>query len=727
MNPTKLEVVQKTLLYNFVVCLVHAMATEGHLSKADLDHRFDCLASFTQDPDSHLFFAPGMKWWLCNPHKRAKEDVVTVFEQVDATEADMESAYGTRWANKFAAFNAFLAKLTGLSLREKKNTLKKMTEGTMPDFGVYCVEVIIKGKKVERQCVCIKSITNVVCDRIITLLEAGVLIPALKLTTLDDETIMVRFMGDKGGPFMSTKFGLTVMNCRDPNSADSFDLCASLDAPDTYNNLKVGIFDHYKDELDFYFDLDYPPRLFLLSSDDKVLAAIAYKEDGQEIEAVWTEAKVVPFPKSTTDSTNQHVGGPYSISGGTQMQLLEEDNVVWGLRILNTGRDDGNVLEFRTQVSIAACQEVSTMDYNLHTVLGGDIDFLNCVIGLQNCSASYPCNKCLMKLLTLRERAPNMHEPPPAERTREKQKEFLANVEKESNPLKRKDVAKGNGSTLRAPLINVNFSRLLIAVLHIILGIVKKIFDNLIDGLQRIDNKGDCSERMKLTKVRDVIFDRAKYLEEHHEELKKDLEESEKEKKKAFEAWKTARQEAKPMKEIEQKKKAHVEAVQDFKMKQEAYRCRDKTIVAKLNQIIDEINAYLKHNRGKFEGLLEKIIASSPIKAKHNPFYSGSFNGNDCFRLLENYELIFNELLKAAEEEEEQVKKQLLDMLAIHQRIFAAVAALVPSFRSTKRLSPLQQNNVAGKHQGILERVHGGAGFCHNEDSHACFPYSQAT
>lgn len=67
---------------------------------------------------------------------------------------------------------------------------------------------------------------------------------------------------------------------------------------------------------------------------------------------------------------------------------------------------------------------------------------------------------------------------------------------------------------------------------------------------------------------------------------------------------------------------------------------------------------------------------------------------NDCFRLLENYELIFNELLKAAEEEEEQVKKQLLDMLAIHQRIFAAVAALVPSFRSTKRLSPLQQNKL---------------------------------
>ena len=83
------------------------MATKGRLSKADLDHRFNCLASFTQDPDSHLFFAPGMKWWLCNPHKRAKEDVVTVFEQVGATEVDMESAYGTRWVNKFASADEY--------------------------------------------------------------------------------------------------------------------------------------------------------------------------------------------------------------------------------------------------------------------------------------------------------------------------------------------------------------------------------------------------------------------------------------------------------------------------------------------------------------------------------------------------------------------------------------------------------------------------------------------
>ena len=76
-------------------------------------------------------------------------------------------------------------------------------------------------------------------------------------TLFDDETIILRFGGDKGGKFMQFKFGVTVMNCRDPNSPDAFDLLASLDAPDTYYNMKTAIFDDYKAELDFF--LNYGP------------------------------------------------------------------------------------------------------------------------------------------------------------------------------------------------------------------------------------------------------------------------------------------------------------------------------------------------------------------------------------------------------------------------------------------------------------------------------------
>ena len=48
---------------------------------------------------------------------------------------------------------------------------------------------------------------------------------------------------------MAFKFGVTVMNCLQPNLPENFDLIATVEAFDTYNNLKSAIFNHYKSEL----------------------------------------------------------------------------------------------------------------------------------------------------------------------------------------------------------------------------------------------------------------------------------------------------------------------------------------------------------------------------------------------------------------------------------------------------------------------------------------------
>ncbi len=48
---------------------------------------------------------------------------------------------------------------------------------------------------------------------------------------------------------MAFKFGLTVMNCLQPNLPENFDLVATMEAFDTYNKLKIGIFQHYETEL----------------------------------------------------------------------------------------------------------------------------------------------------------------------------------------------------------------------------------------------------------------------------------------------------------------------------------------------------------------------------------------------------------------------------------------------------------------------------------------------
>jgi hypothetical protein len=58
------------------------------------------------------------------------------------------------------------------------------------------------------------------------------------------------------------------------------------------------------------------------------------------------------------------------------------------------------------------------------------------------------------------------------------------------------------------------------------------------------------------------------------------------------------------------------------------------------------------------------LIGSSPFNAKRNPFYSGAFNGNDCFQLMQNHVLIFEMLRKAAADEENDSVKEEVNKIA---------------------------------------------------------------
>ena len=91
---------------------------------------------------------------------------------------------------QFRLFNSFLVEITGLSVLEKRNTPTKMTIGLMPDFAVLNVTVSIKGRDAQRQVLLVDNITSVICDRIVTLFEAGILVPASHLTDLDDDALL---------------------------------------------------------------------------------------------------------------------------------------------------------------------------------------------------------------------------------------------------------------------------------------------------------------------------------------------------------------------------------------------------------------------------------------------------------------------------------------------------------------------------------------------------------
>jgi hypothetical protein len=79
-------------------------------------------------------------------------------------------------------------------------------------------------------------------------LKHKVFVPSSYHTKLNDSTVIVQLGGDKGGNTMASKFGITIMNCLQPNLPENFDLIAIMEAFDAYNNLKSAIFQYYETE-----------------------------------------------------------------------------------------------------------------------------------------------------------------------------------------------------------------------------------------------------------------------------------------------------------------------------------------------------------------------------------------------------------------------------------------------------------------------------------------------
>ena len=238
---------------------------------------------------------------------------------------------------QYIAFDNMLKDVTGFSVLDQKNTLAKMVEGIMYDFTVHNLAVIVNKQQARRQAFLVDRINDVVLQCIVALYEKGLLLDSSVLTNLDDDYIIVRFGGDKGGTFMKFKFGLTIMNSVNVHSPDAFEICCTLDASDTYYNLSV-LFRHYKDELDFYFNIIRPPRMLMVLAgvDLKlVLCSVTYNEAEKGLlDKLWDEMEKVELAPPDDDCFRSR-GGPFQIRNDTKLGALYskdgEANMVWGL------------------------------------------------------------------------------------------------------------------------------------------------------------------------------------------------------------------------------------------------------------------------------------------------------------------------------------------------------------------------------------------------------------
>jgi hypothetical protein len=251
---------------------------------------------------------------------------------------------------------------------------------------------------------------------------------------------------------------------------------------------------------------------------ESVLCSATYNEvERGLLEKVWDEMQEVEM--STPDDSSRPMGGPIEITNDTKLEALYhregegEKDMVWGLRFLNVSDDNQcSVIRFKASIALSSLPALTLINRGLHVVVGGDIEFLHTILGLQGCSATYPCFVCETKLSDLQSR---QKEPTKATlRSSSRMKEQLEAVEKAGRSEKvKKEAAKKNGSKLRRNILPVDTSRVLLPPLHMILGIVMKLWFNLVKALQGVDENNDIQRRL-LTAIRDMMMRHIAVLEE---------------------------------------------------------------------------------------------------------------------------------------------------------------------------------------------------------------------
>ena len=282
----------------------------------------------------------------------------------------------------------------------------------------------------------------------------------------------------------------------------------------------------------------------------------------------------------------------------------------------------------------------------IRSLFSGDIALIMAVMGLQSTSARCPCYKCLMILNDLRKRYRFKSAESRDVIKMDGQAELVQSA-KEVTVMKK--LAQQNDSVIAQRLWNISLNQICVPILHIILGITKKIFDVMVLELQQIDNTSNDFLEMK------HVSDNLNYFVSSENaktnQISSRLEGIEKQHDNATKAYRDAMMDSNMdcnnynVKEMENNVQQLTAEKKDLKNVKITRKKRD-TIVKAVKAVLVDMKTFSKSRMGNCERLIERMISESPINCKHNPYYSGSFNGNDCLRLVENMDYVFDELKK---------------------------------------------------------------------------------
>ena len=240
-----------------------------------------------------------------------------------------------------------------------------------------------------------------------TLLDTSLFVPSSVNTKLGDDTVIVCLGNDKGGKDMQFKFGFTVMNQPMANSVESFDICTTMDAVDTYQNLRRTILNDktgWKNEMEILFNLEDVPHFLIVKNkfDECILVTLLTKIPSQR--NLETNEKVlsnVGIVDVTEGKDQLNVTGLVRMEDDSFIALGTRNNEVLGI-VFMTREDDESIIHsiIKLDQRISTCEitSLSLGVMELHTFLSGDIEFLSNVLGHQGCPASFTCYYCYVKL-----------------------------------------------------------------------------------------------------------------------------------------------------------------------------------------------------------------------------------------------------------------------------------------------------------------------------------------
>ena len=402
-----------------------------------------------------------------------------------------------------------LKKISRYTIHHGLVSMNNYLADQIPDFTSGKINVMEKEKICERRCFRVHSIYAVLCWRLQLLYQNGLFLPSQVFSLIDNDRIILKFGGDKGGKTLKTKFGVTIMNTPLSNSVDAFDLIAAVDSEDSYHNLKVGIFDFYRRDLSALFDDNKPLSMLVIIDSDHIPIYCCVHNSEAFDPSIFVEAKYVTLATESADENPLDRFSDYEHSTNDVLMLTNLNRFVrillidgihiHGFCVVNDQDEITKTMLFSKVISVNEWKKCVVKSHKVHSVLSGDIAFICNIVGTQGCSASYPCYMCKVKLSDLRRRNSHVGEP----RIMNEISSQATIVQSEKNVTLKKKKAIQNDSVLNFPLFDLQISQIMIPVLHIVLGIVKKMWDNLLKEIQALD--GTEKEQVNFKRVMDLI------------------------------------------------------------------------------------------------------------------------------------------------------------------------------------------------------------------------------